>query len=82
MSEQSIRDQIEETKRTLEKERKEQALKESRERFDAKITQLADLAVEYSQERGEEDPITQLLVAFLEGAMERKDHRGRARHDG
>ena len=73
MSEQSIRDQIEETKRTLEKERKEQALKESRERFDAKITQLADLAVEYSQERGEEDPITQLLVAFLEVAMEMKD---------
>lgn len=51
----------------------ELTMKTAKEHFDAKITQLADLALEYGRERGEQDPVTQLLVAFLDVAMEMKD---------
>ena len=51
----------------------EAAMKAQKEKFDQSIEELADRALEAMETRGKEDPITELLVNFLEVAIEMKD---------
>ena len=70
---QAISEEAEAFKKQLEKERAEEQMTRSQQQFDKKIDQLADLALEYTNTRGLQDPLTVMLTTFLDVAIRMKE---------
>lgn len=69
---QEIRGEMDKYQRNLEKERNKQEMERAKKQFDDKITELADLAVEYSQNE-DQQPLAQLLMTFLDISLKMQD---------
>lgn len=69
----NMRSIIEEEKKKIEQENAKEQMEARKQQFDQSVLELADRALEAQQTRGLEDPITELLVNFLEVAIEMQD---------
>lgn len=67
------RAEIEKAKKKQEKELKKTEMEESKAEFNERLDNLATLAIDYEQTRGLEDPITQLIMSFLNIALEMQE---------
>ncbi len=69
---QQIRGEMDKYQKNLEKERNKQEMERAKKQFDDKITELADLAVEYSTNE-DQKPLAQLLMTFLDISLKMQD---------